>query len=104
MLHIVFALLKKNYCKVVFTEMRDREEDLASIDSPPATPKWPKLLELCPSKPGFRSLFGSPTWVQSPKALGCPQLISQATGRELDGKQGHQDYNWHPYGILLCAR
>ena len=29
---------------------------------------------------------GSLTWVQDPKALGCPRLLSQGTSRELDGK------------------
>ena len=39
MLHVVFffPFLKKNYWKVIFTERRDREGDLASIDSPPLT-------------------------------------------------------------------
>ena len=40
-------------------------------------------------EPGASS--GSPTLVQDLKALDHPQLLSQATSRELDGKQGHRD-------------
>ena len=40
-------------------------------------------------KPGASS--GSPTRVQGPKALGCPRLLSRATGRELDGNWSCQD-------------
>ena len=40
-------------------------------------------------KPGASS--GSPTQVQGPKALGRPQLLSPATGRELEGKRGCRD-------------
>ena len=40
-------------------------------------------------KPGASS--GSPTQVQGPKALGHPQLLSQATGRDLEGKRGCRD-------------
>ena len=40
-------------------------------------------------KPGASS--GSPTRVQGPKAAGHPRLLSQATSRELDGKQGCWD-------------
>ena len=40
-------------------------------------------------KPGASS--GSPTQVQGPKALGRPCLLSQATGRELEGKRGCRD-------------
>ena len=48
-----------------YTERRDREEDPMPIRSQETLP--------------------------GPKALGCPQLLSQATGRELDGKQVCQD-------------
>ena len=48
-------------------------------------------------KPGASS--GSPTRVQGPKALGRPQLLSQATGRELEGKRDCRDYNRCPYEI-----
>ena len=44
-------------------------------------------------KPGASS--GSPTRVQGPKALGRPRLLSQATGRELEGKRGCR----RPHGI-----
>ena len=37
-------------------------------------------------EPGASS--GSLTWVQGPKALGHPRLLSQATSRELGGKWG----------------
>ena len=40
-------------------------------------------------KPGASS--GSPMRVQGPKALGRPRLLSRATGRELEGKQGCWD-------------
>ena len=40
-------------------------------------------------KPGASSR--SPTQVQVPKALGRPRLLSQATGRELEGKRGCRD-------------
>ena len=40
-------------------------------------------------KPGASS--GSPTWVRGPKNLDCPRLLSQATGRELEGKRGRWD-------------
>ena len=55
-------------------------------------PKWPKWPALCRSKPGARSSPRSPTLVQDPKALGCPQLLSRATGRELEGKRGCRDF------------
>ena len=45
----------------------------------------------------------SSTWVQSPKALSCPRLLSQTTGNELNVKRGSWDYNWHSYGILGCS-
>ena len=33
-------------------------------------------------------------WVQGPKALGRPLLLSQATNRELDGKWNNQAQIW----------
>ena len=39
-------------------------------------------------KLGARCSSRSPTQVQDPKALGCPQLLFQATSTELDGKCG----------------
>ena len=38
----------------------------------------------------------SPTQVQGTKALGHPQLLSQATSMELGWKWGSQDINHHP--------
>ena len=48
-------------------------------------------------EPGVSSR--SPTWVQGSKALCLPQLCSQATSRELDGKRGRQNRSQCPYGI-----
>ena len=44
----------------------------------------------------------SPKWVQGPKALGRPPLLSQATGRELEGKQGCQNRTGAHMGYLAC--
>ena len=48
-------------------------------------------------EPGTQSLFQA----QGPKALGHPQLLSQATSRELDGKQGCRNVNRCPYVMLV---
>ena len=44
----------------------------------------------CYADPMPEASSGSPKRVQGPKALGRPTLLSWATGRELDGKWGHQ--------------
>ena len=51
-------------------------------------------------KPGASS--GSPMWVQVPKALGRPRLLSQATGRELEGKRGCWDRTGAHMGSRAC--
>ena len=51
-------------------------------------------------KPGASS--GSPTRVQGPKALGCPRMLSWATGRELEGKQGCRDRTGTHMGSRVC--
>ena len=51
-------------------------------------------------KPGASS--GSPTQVQGPKALGWPQLLSWATGRELEGKLGCRDRTGTHMGSRVC--
>lgn len=49
-------------------------------------------------------MFVSPTWMQGPKALGHPVLLSQCTNRKLDGKWKSQDRTQHPYGMLVLSR
>ena len=44
----------------------------------------------------------SPTQVQGPKALGCPRLLSRATGRELEGKRGCRDRTGAHMGSRVC--
>ena len=51
-------------------------------------------------KPGASSV--SPTRVQGPKALGHPQLLSRATGRELEGKRGCGDRTDAHMGSRVC--
>ena len=74
-----------------YTERRDREEDLPSDDS---LPKWAQRVDTMPIRsqeplPGLPRGCRFPK--QVPKALGRPQLLSQATGRELEGKRGCRD-------------
>ena len=51
-------------------------------------------------KPGASSW--TPTRVQGPKALGCPILLSRATSRELEGKQGCWDRTGAHMGSRAC--
>ena len=44
----------------------------------------------------------SPTWVQGPKVLGHLRLLSQATGRELEGKRGFRDRTDAHMGSWAC--
>lgn len=52
----------------------------------------------------IRRMFVSPTWMQGPKALGHPVLLSQCTNRKLDGKWKSQDRTQHPYEMLVLSR
>ena len=47
---------------------------------------------------------GSSMRMQGPKALGCPLLLFQATGRELDGNWYCWDMNQCPHGIPAHSR
>ena len=77
----------------------EKEKDLPSNDSLPKQLQWPELHQ---SKARSQE---SPMRVQGLKALGHPLLLSQATSRELDGKQGCcWDENQHPNGIPALAQ
>ena len=67
------------------------------------TPQEAAMARTAPNRsqePGASS--GSPTWVQGPKALGHPWLLSQATGRELEGKRGCRDRTGAHMGSQAC--
>ena len=56
----------------------------------------------CHAGPKLGVSFGSPTRVQGPKALGHPRLLSQSTGRELEGKRGCWDRTGAHMGSRAC--
>ena len=76
---------------------RERERDLPSAGS---LPRWLQQLELRRSKARSqepRASSRSPTWVQGPKHLGQPLLLSQATAESWMGKWSSRDSNQCPY-------
>lgn len=46
-------------------------------------------------------LSGPSTWMQDPKTLGRPPLVSQVISRELDRNWSSQDLDRDPYGMLV---
>ena len=51
-------------------------------------------------KLGAVNFFQSSMWVQGPKTLGHPLLLSQAVTRETDRKRSNQDLNQCLYRVL----
>ena len=96
--YIFFKDLFYFYWKCGYTERRDRKIFRLMISSPS------EHNGRCYADPKPGASSGSLMWVQGPKALGCPRLLFQATGRELDRKQGHKDQKQCLNGILVCAR
>ena len=79
---IFFKGLFYFYWKGGYTDRRDRKIFRLMIHSPS------ERNGRCYAGPKPGASSGSLTQVQGPKALGHPGLLSQATSRELDGKQG----------------